>query len=266
MHYLSQSISRNFLKQGSPQTFYEYDYTDGVFRTKNIKRLFASYKPWGQVFETILSGKLYEDSLAPLLRDLSSLPIEKYHVIGKNSMEERQFNGIPIENENQVNLLNKLILQTVLFQRSNESPDSKTEDMLSQIYASHFDLGYKIALLEINPLYPSQPMLLIDNMPFIFLCPDTKKANSRHACFMFPISERRFLLWVSFGQDIDFFCMKYRNITYLNLCRIEQQNFQCRIALAQNTHNQNYLKFLVASSKNFNSHELNPISAQRDWI
>ena len=42
-------------------------------------------------------------------------------------------------------------------------------------------------------------------------------------------------------KDVEYFCYKYQNIHYLNLCRVAQQEKKCRIA----TQNKEYLELLI---------------------
>ena len=122
-----------------------------------------------------------------------------------------------------------------------------------------------MGLVEINPRGNYAPLILTDGLLFSFLCPNYDPKTLGHICFMVPISEQRFLLWVNGKKDFDFFCRKYSNIHYLNLCRIEQHEKKCKIALAKNPKNEMYLKGLVSQISNFNSNEHVKISTIRDW-
>jgi hypothetical protein len=115
------------------------------------------------------------------------------------------------------------------------------------------------AVFTTHPLVVKDPLIITDGMPFLFMAPDQDKAKLGHMCFMFPISETRFFIWGN-KRDCDFFIRKFCNITYLNLCRIEQQGKKCRIA----SQNIDYLNKLIPMIDIFNSGEQIKISSVRD--
>ena len=249
MHYLSQCISINFLKKDAPKTFWVYDIPSRRLVSRNIDKLFSNLKTWGQAFENILRGNDYENKLAPLLKDLCSRKIDKFHVIGPNCIYEAMYNGLYIENEEEKRVLWKLFLQMVLLQRSFEMPDSNTEEILAKIYQLN-DGNYPqmaVSLFEINSTSGDAPLILIDGMMFSFIVPDAEPETAGHICFMFPINETRLLLWTSKENDYKYFAQKYNNIHYLNLCRINQHEKKCRIASA----NKEYLDYLIPKIDSF---------------
>lgn len=265
MHYLSQMISRNFSEKDSVRTFLLYDPNTRIICDRNINKLFSAHRPWGQDFENVLSGNDYENVLSPILRDLASCKIDRHTIIGPSEITECQFNGIIIDDDKQRSALSKLVLQSILLQRSAEKPQAEIEAKLMEIFTSDFALKMNLGLVEINPRGNYAPLILTDGLLFSFLCPNNDPKTLGHICFMVPISEQRFLLWVNGKKDFDFFCRKYSNIHYLNLCRIEQHEKKCKIALAKNPKNEMYLKGLVSQMANFNSDEQVKISIIRDW-
>lgn len=266
MHYLSQMISRNFTAKDGPRTFLQYDFSIAKAEIRNIKNLFSRYKPWGQNLENVLSGDSYENRLAPLLKELAHCPISKRKILGAHGLIEAQFNSVVIEDEKKKDLLSKLLLQNFLLQRSSKKTEGNSDLMLSQI----FDVGIRFAsnllLVEINPRYICPPLILTDGMVFLFICPDKTQKSLGHFGFMFPISEKRFLLWVSNADDSGFFCAKYRNINYLNLCRIEQHDKKCIVALSKTKQNEWYLQSLVRQISSFSSNEAIAIRTEREWM
>lgn len=266
MHYLSQMISRNFIAPNSPHTFLQYDPAQEKIEPRNIRRLFSRYKPWSQEFEEFLAGNTYENKLAPLLKELVCLPIKRLFIYKRNGIEEAQFYAETITEEEKQKLLSKLFLQTILLQRSDEKPQSDVESELEHLFLSGFALKFHLLLVEINPRYICPPLILTDGMVFEFICPDDNKKSLGHLGFMFPISEKRFLLWVSQRSDYTYFCAKYKNINYLNLCRIEQHDKKCTIALAKTEYNEIYLKSLIREIPFFSSSETVQISTEREWM
>ena len=266
LHYLSQMITRNFLPQDGPRTFLQYDPATRELKPRNIDRLFSRYKPWGQEFENFLGGNTYENKPAPLLKELARFPFKRAFIYKRDCIEEPQFNAEIITEEDKRKLLSKLLFQTVLFQRSGEKPQPEVESFLSNLISSDFDPGLHILLVEINPRFNYPPLILTDTMAFLFICPDNNEKPIGHVGFMFPISEKRFLLWVSQRNDYTYFCAKYRDINYLNLCRIEQNDKKCVIALAKSKYNEIYLKSLIRESALFSSHETVQIRTEREWM
>lgn len=266
MHYLSQMISRNFADKNGPRTYLEYDLAKGKIEPRNIDKLFSKYKPWGQEFENLLGGNEYENKLAPLLKELVHVPFKRAFIYKKDCVEEPQFNAKAIAEKNKRKLLSKLLFQTVLLQRSGEKPQPEIEASLSSLFSSDFDPSLHLMLVEINPRFNYPPLILTDAMVFFFICPDSNKESIGHMGFMFPICEKRFLLWVSQSSDYAYFCEKYQNINYLNLCRIEQQNKKCIIALAKTKQNEIYLNSLIREIPFFSSHETVQICTEREWM
>lgn len=266
LHYLSQMITRNFLPQDGPHTFLQYDPAKEKIERRNIDRLFSRYKPWSQEFEEFLGGNTYENKLGPLLKELVCLPIKKAYIYRRNDIEEAQFYAEAITEEEKQKLLSKLLLQTILLQRSDEKPQSDVESELEHLFLSGFALKFHVLLVEINPRYICPPLILTDGMVFEFVCPDNNKKSLGHLGFMFPISEKRFLLWVSQRSDYTYFCAKYKNINYLNLCRIEQHDKKCTIALAKTEYNEIYLKSLIREIPFFSSNETVQIRTEREWM
>ena len=263
MHYLSQCISINFLSNDKPKTFWEYNPETGKTVPKNIEKLFARRRSWGQELEEVLSGNSYENKMGPLLKELSQKKMKRLRVFGPTGIREVQFNAEEIENSEHTKLLSKLLLQIALLQRSVKSPDEEVEKVLREIFASDgIAINMHLLLVEINPLMPSPPLVLIDGMTFHYIVPDLTGKTAGHGCFMFPISERRFLLWISKKEDYTYFAAKYKNIHYLNLCRISQHEKKCRVACA----NKEYLEQLVQNMSLFNENSKMPITIERNWV
>ena len=265
MHYLSQMITRNFLPKNGLHTFWMYDPSRGKLETRNIDRLFSKYRPWGQEFEALLSGNQYENRIAPLLKELNQKTMERGRILTRTGVEEPQFNAVSITDKIEYNLLSKLIFQIVLLQRSGEKPEPETEKITEELFKRDFNIRFNILLVEIHPLYICPPLILTDGMLFFFICPDDRRENLGHMGFMFPISEKRFLLYISNKDDFIFFCRKYHNINFLNLCRIEQHEKKCVIALAKTERNEAYMKHLIQEIPFFKSHEPVSIRTTREW-
>lgn len=264
MHYLSQTISRNFIIDKESKTFLEYNPISKNIKPRNIVRLFSKRNIWGQDFEKVLNGNDYENKLAVVLKSLVSKSIEKGREISGEKIIEAQFNAVLVEKESE-QILSKLILQTVLLQRSEATPDKNIEELLSSLYQSMWKELHKILLVEVNPSGNYPPLVLIDGMLFVFISPDPHSNSLGHVCFMFPISEKRFLLWVSQPEDYRFFAAKYSDINFLNLSRIEQNDKKCRIALPKSEKNEKYLRLLTSQIDTFTSNESISIHLQRKW-
>ena len=136
MHYLSQCISINFLPNDKPKTFWEYNPETGKTVPKNIEKLFARRRSWGQELEEVLSGNSYENKMGPLLKELSQKKMKRLRVFGPTGIREVQFNAEEIQNSEHTKLLSKLLLQIALLQRSVKSPDEEVEKVLREIFAS----------------------------------------------------------------------------------------------------------------------------------
>ena len=134
MHYLSQCISINFLPNDKPKTFWEYNPETGKTVPKNIEKLFARRRSWGQELEEVLSGNSYENKMGPLLKELSQKKMKRLRVFGPTGIREVQFNAEEIQNSEHTKLLSKLLLQIALLQRSVKSPDEEVEKVLTHDY------------------------------------------------------------------------------------------------------------------------------------
>ena len=185
-----------------------------------------------------------------IIKKLTTDPIERYRKITSSTIEEVQFNGSIIESDEEKKILSKLILQTILLQQNSiKLKDPSSDDRLQSIFKSENCINMNVALIEINPLMNQPPLILIDGMMFMFLVPENKNSEKLgHICLMFPINVERLLLWGN-KSDVDYFAMRYRNIDYLNLCRIEQHKKMCKVA----TQDKEYLDSLVRRVPNFNS-------------
>lgn len=265
MHFLSQSISKNFISNGTSNTFLQYNPISKNTKPVNIKKLFSRKHIWSQEFEEILSGNNYENKLAPILKELATREMERGARFTGEDVQMAQFNAAPICDAEQKQLLDKLIFQTVLLQMSNGVSDgAQMQEVLKEVYTHGIQLPLNLLLVEVNPLGHYPPLILTDGMLFHFLAPDLQKQSLGHVCFMFPISEQRFLLWVSQLQDYYFFCQKYADINFLNLSRVEQHDKKCKIALHKNERNEKYLKDLIVQIETFSSGERVAIRSARE--
>lgn len=259
-HYLSRCISKNFITKDNKK-FYEYDCNNKKIKEKNIENLFSARRIWGQDFEQILS-KEYENKLSVILNKYANININRVRIPFKSHFEETQFNGLVVENEDDRIVLSKLLIQQLLLQKKNKGMiDDMEEKNLSYFFKYSKGIAGNIVLVEINPLMFSCPLILIDTMSFAYFVPDiNKKDIIGHIQFMFPITPYRFLIWGN-EEDLNYFCYKYRNIHYLNLCRIEQQEKKCRIA----TQDKEYLELLVKQIDEFSTENTSiTITAIRD--
>ena len=249
MHYLSQCITKNFAPKDSNKTFWQYDCAvKGPLQQRNVSKLFSSKHTWSQEFEDILSSNHYENVLGPLLRKLCDKEVKKGFIIGPNKIETFQFNAEQITDSGEIKLLNRLFLQTLLMQKSNNK-ECAPDDILSEIFQNELNLGMNLLLVEINPWGKYPPLILTDGMLFFTLAPDKSKDSIGHMNFFFPINENRFILWTSTKDDYTFFAKQYQDINFLNLCRIEQHGKKCRIA----SFNKKYLENLIPLIENFSS-------------
>jgi len=248
-HYLSRCIIKNF-QENDNGTFYEYDCLRGTFQTRNISKLFAGYHYWSDRFETILGTK-YENELALVLTKYAHCPIEYEYTLGKERLVCPQYNGMQIHDENERKILSKLLFQQILTQQKNSLPDEKApEDVLEAFFSSEgLELQYPV-IFEIARGFNMPPLILVDGIVFIFIAPCKEKDKLGHVCFMCPISSNRLIIWGD-KADCDFFAMKYRDINYLNLCMIERQSKECRIA----SQNKEYIIWLSKRIQKFDSHE-----------
>lgn len=265
-HYLSRCISKNFIITNN-RTFYEYDCSDynvdKQIKEKNIGKLFSARRIWGQDFEQKLNEE-FENKLAVILRKYVNIRINRTRLPLRTHLEEVQFNGRVIESEEDKNILSKLLIQQLLLQKKNKMLiDDEYEKILSSFLQCSGVLKGNIVLVEVNPLALSCPLILIDSMIYVYFIPNMKNNdNLGHIQFMFPISPSRFLLWGN-KQDIDYFCKKYKNIHYLNLCRIEQQEKKCRIA----TQDKDYLELLIKDIDAFSSGNIHvKVTSMRDMV
>lgn len=268
MHYLSKMISRNFLPKNSSRTFLEFNPEKGKIEDRNIKNLFSKCRPWGQEFEHFLSGNNYENCIAPLLKELVAHPIKRKRILKNNGFQEAQFNAEEIVEKDKQNILSKLFLQTVLLQRSKQIAEAEIEQKLTEVFLSNMSNiteQLKLLLVEIHPQYICPPLILTDGMCFAFVCPNNNKKSLGHIGFMFPISEKRFLLWISKIEDYYYFGQKYSDINYLNLCRIEEHDKKCTIALGKTERNEMYLQALIRQIPFFSSGDNVKIHTTREW-
>ena len=259
-HYLSQCISKNFAKGYNPPTFWEYNPHTKETKPKNITKLFAKRRAWGQDLETAIS-KNFETKLAPVLREYAECEIQRLRIFGPNGITEPQFNGMVITNGEHRTLLSKLCYQTILLQRINSNPDDEIEQLLVDFYSIDNNplKDFVLSLHEIHPLKHQIPLILTDGMLFICPVPQNSKKHPYHIIFMFPICEYRFLLWSSCKTDVEYFCHAYQDIHRLNLCRIDQHNKECRIA----SPNRAYLDFLIPQITSFSNRRGIKITASR---
>ena len=265
MHFLSQSISKNFIPYGASNTFLQYNPISQNMKPVNIKKLFSKKYIWSQEFEELLNGNNYENKLAPILKELATQDMERGVNYTDQCIQMAQFNATQICEAEQRQFLDKLILQIMLLQMSNGVSDSaQMQEVLRQVYTHGIQPQLNLLLVEVNPLGNYPPLILTDGMLFHFLAPDLQKQSLGHVCFMFPISEQRFLLWVSQLQDYYFFCQKYADINFLNLSRVEQHDKKCKIALHKNERNEQYLKDLIEQIETFSSGERVAIRSARE--
>lgn len=168
--------------------------------------------------------------------------------------------GYQIQSLKDREIISRLLNQQILIQLSKRSHRSGVPDeaIITLFTKSKSRFMYP-AVFETNPLIIKQPLVITDGMPFIFAAPANDSSKLCKICFMFPISETRFFIWGS-KEDCDFFVRKFWNITYLNLCRIEQQDKKCAIA----SQNFEYLKKLIPLIDAFNSGEQIKIESIRD--
>jgi len=259
-HYLSQHISKNFrVNNGMP--FWEYDCATQIGpKQRSSKRLFAARNLWGQRMEDTINNE-FENDLARELKLLVSCPIKRERVLTCKGMEEPQFNGIIINETERRKLLGKLFLQTVFLQRSNaKEKDNNAEKSVIQFLKGNLAIDMNVVLVEINPLFKCPPLILVDGMLFLVLIPETKnKEKLGHISFFFPISTRRFLFWGG-KDDFNYFVLKFQNINFLNLSRIQQHNKKCKIA----TQDIEYLERLIVLMKNFPINEKVSIISSRN--
>ena len=249
-HYLSQCISKNFAVGGS-NTFWEYNcMTKSEVRPKNIRNLFSDMRLWGQELEDALSNE-YENELSIYLKELNEKYICQTVIPGRYGLEAPQFYIEEILDDKVKKTLSKLWFQILLIQlRNADTKDITNEKIIKSLYATGVDLKMQVGLVELNKRVNYPPLILVDVMAFAYFVPeyDVKTNTKGYVCWMMPISPTRFLIWGN-KQDILYFCKKYNDIDYLNLCRIAQQGKQCRIA----TQNYDYLESLIPQINSFNS-------------
>ncbi len=230
-HYLSQCISKNFIINDT-QTFWTYDCKQrNGLQEKKIKKLFSSLRIWNQEFENTL-GRNVENLVSKDLKYLAEKQMLKTIIPSNEGLRVPQFYCEAINDEEMEKRLSKLIFQTMLVQRNNKkNPDVGVESTIAKFYEADVGIKMPLTLVEINSIGLYPPLILIDCMCFSFFVPKTDRINNTcgHVCFSFPISPRRMLVWGNV-EDVSFFCKKYANIHYFNLCRIEQQKKQCIIA------------------------------------
>lgn len=187
-HYLSQCISINFAEGYQPKTFWEYNPITKELRPKNINRLFAKRRAWGQELESVIADG-FENKLGPILKKYAECEIQRGKVLGPKGIHEVQFNGFVIQNESEKSILSKLLCQTLLLQISNASLHGEEEATLSKIFHSQADFSQTLilSLFEVNPRLNCPPLVLLDGMTYIFIVPDNDGKHIGHVGFMFPI-------------------------------------------------------------------------------
>lgn len=256
-HYLSRCYIRNFITEEN-DTFFEYDCARKKITPKNYNKLFASYRNWSDDFEQVL-GKNFENFLGPVLKKYSNASVKTNYILGPKSIEISQFSAFQIQDEADREVLSKLLYQQFLIQQLGTDTDRKApEHILSDIFKKGVKLQYPI-LIENKSNTSIFPYILMDGIMFTFIAPDKNISKLGHVCFVCAISPSRLLLW---GTEIDyyFFCKKYQNNNYFNLCCIEQQGKTCKIA----SQNKEYITFLSKAVEAFKSGENVKIRASRD--
>ena len=262
-HYVSQCISKNFVAPNGHKNFWTYDcQTRRTPVVKNIDRLFSKRRVWDDSFEKLLSSNVYENRLAPILKKFATQEMDHRVSCADAGVLIQQFSGVVISNAEERNVVTKLLLQPVLLQAALKQSGIENEaKVLEEFYRTEMALQFNVVLMENNPRWPSVPLLLMDNMLFMFLSPAQSSATLRNVNFFFPISTHRFLLWTSSREDCEFFCRKYNNIHKLNLERIVQQNGECEIA----TQDKNYLDLLIPQIEKYPFEQQMLIRGQREW-
>lgn len=258
-HYLSKGIIKNFITQDN-ETFLEYNCELKTSRMRNIDNLFAKFRSWDPWFEDELSRR-FENDLAPVLKKYAEIEIKQStSSIDGNNITIYPMSGFQIEPQNDREIISRLIYQQILIQLSKRThrvgvPDEATITLFTKNRSQFMHP----AIFETNPLIIKDPLIITDGMPFIFAAPAKDPSKLCKICIMFPISETRLLIWGS-KENCDFFVRKFWDITYLNLCRIEQQNKKCNIA----SQNIEYLNKLIPLIDCFNSGEQIKIESIRD--
>ena len=258
-HYLSKCIIENFIKQDN-KTFLEYNCELKTSRTRNIDKLFAKFRSWDPWFEVELSRN-FEDELAPVLKKYCEIEIfQPPFELSGNNLTVYPMSGFPIETLDDRIIISRLIYQQILIQLSKRSHRSGvTDEATISLFSKNSSFLMHPVIFETNPLIVKEPLIITDGMPFLFVAPAKDPTKICKICYMFPISETRFFIWGN-SQDCDFFVKKFCNITYLNLCRIEQQEKKCGIA----SQNFEYLNLLIPLIDNFYSGEQIKIESIRD--
>lgn len=262
-HFVSQCISKNFVAPNEQKNFWMYDCkTKQAPVVKSVDRLFSKRRVWNDHFEKLLSSNVYENKLAPILKRFATQ--EMNHRVSRSDSRVliQQFAGVVISNDEERNIVTKLLLQPVLLQAALKQSGIESDvDMLEKFYQADLASQFNVVLMENNPRCPSVPLVLMDNMLFVFFTPTQVPNTLGKVNYFFPISTYRFLLWTSSKEDCEFFCRKYSNIHELNLERISQQNKECQIA----TQNKDYLDFLIPQIEKYQSKEQISIQGQRQW-
>ena len=259
-HYLSRCIIRNFITEEN-NTFFEYDCAKKILTPKNYNKLFASYRNWSDDFEKVL-GKNFESFLGPALKKYSTTFIQTNYVIGPKSIEVPQFSGFQIQDEADRQVLSKLLYQSILLQQLGADEGRKApEHILNSIFSDKgLEVQYPI-LIETKSNTSIFPYILLDGIMFTFIAPDKNISKLGHVCFVCAISPSRLLLWGS-EMDYYFFCKKYQNTNYFNLCCIEQHGKKCKIA----SQNRDYVLWLSKAVESFRSGENIIIRSARDGV
>jgi len=133
--------------------FWEYDCLEGgALKGKNITRLFAVRRAWGQGLE----DALHDSPENELARELDELVKKDIHIpiapLG-SGLTTPQFNGVVIEDIAMRKRFSKLILQIILLQYINAQETSEgAEDQIRMFYESNFKIEMNLSLMEINPM------------------------------------------------------------------------------------------------------------------
>ncbi len=257
-HYVSRCILKNFITENN-ETFFVYDCNNRTLTPKNIHKLFANYRSWSDKFEKTLDQK-FENLLGPVLNKYVGYQFKKSYIIGRKSIEIPQFLAMQIQDESDRRIISKMFYQNILMQQQNLTEDEKTpENILDSIFEGNESRLQYPLLLETQTDTAKMPYILVDGMIFYFIAPDKNISKLGHFCFVCPISPSRLILWGD-ERDFEFYIKKYWNINYFNLCCIEQQNKNCKIA----SQNKEYIKWISGKVDSFKSGEKVIIRASRN--
>lgn len=239
MHYLSQCIIRNFKSYGSP--LYECSVKEGGEpQPRAVSNLFSGTLIWSQETEKMLSGVDYESKLAPVLRELCSLSMD-------NCSTSYSFAIYDITEQDNVSVLQKLVLQSQLVMRAENSPKN-TESSLNSFKTINIS-GLSFFLLEVLPKARSSPLILVDSNSLWICRNKTNELKKLEMSFCFPISETRLILICNGESMLTYFTEMFQDVNNLNLERILSNNRDCRVAST----NSSYLATLLNQIENYTS-------------